>query len=137
MNKKFKVIEGGKTKSAPPVYRIHLELELDHQNREDMIILRDYAKVRKGITRDVLVSSEMTLHALHYVINRVFGWENSHLHHFMLPDEAFQRLTGGTNAPVEFGYTEYDGSFDFRAERSIQGWERHGIERMRQANRGS
>lgn len=76
-----------------------------------MIILRDYAKVRKGITRDVLVSSEMTLHALHYVINRVFGWENSHLHHFMLPDEAFQRLTGGTNAPVEFGYTEYDGSF--------------------------
>lgn len=35
------------------------------------------------IWRDILVPSNLTLADLHYVIQAVMGWENSHLHHFI------------------------------------------------------
>lgn len=78
------------------VLKLHLELLLDHPDPREMGILKKYAKVEKGITRDVLVPDTMTLHALHYVIQKAFGWQNSHLHHFSLPDEVFQMCTKGS-----------------------------------------
>lgn len=77
------------------VLKLHLELFLDHPDSREMEILKKYAKVEKGITRDILVPDTMTLHALHYVIQKVFGWQNSHLHHFSLPEEIFQMCTKG------------------------------------------
>ena len=37
------------------------------------------------IWRRVEVHSGLTLHDLHYVIQNVFEWENSHLYHFLVP----------------------------------------------------
>ena len=31
----------------------------------------------------------------HYALQRLFGWQNSHLHRFVLPEEIYNRLTGG------------------------------------------
>ena len=80
-----------------PRKTIHLHLELDTQYlaAEEKQILRDFGKVSKAISRDILVPSTITLHALHYVIQRAFGWQNSHLHHYELPEETFEMLTRG------------------------------------------
>ena len=75
--------------------QLHLELNCDHLDSQEASILREYGKVNKSLSRDVLVPSSITLHALHYVIQRAFGWQNSHLHHFELPEETFKMLTGG------------------------------------------
>jgi len=37
------------------------------------------------IWRRVEVHSGLTLHELHYVIQCVFNWDNSHLYHFLVP----------------------------------------------------
>lgn len=41
----------------------------------------------------MLVPADMTLHALHYAIMRLFGWQNCHLHHYELPPKTFAHLT--------------------------------------------
>lgn len=76
---------------------IHLHMELDTQylDAEERKILKDYGKTSETISRDVLVPNSITLHALHYVIQRAFGWQNSHLHHYELPEDIFEMLTGG------------------------------------------
>lgn len=38
----------------------------------------------------------MPLHHLHYAIQRLFGWQNSHLRRFILPEETYSSLTGET-----------------------------------------
>ena len=48
------------------------------------------------ITRDILIPSDMPLHNLHYAIQKLFGWQNSHLRRFYLPEEIYNKLTGGT-----------------------------------------
>ena len=77
---------------------LHLHLELTNPNLSEnhKEILQKYGKVERSISRDVLVPSSMTLHALHYLLQRAFGWQNSHLHHFELPEAVFDQLTGGT-----------------------------------------
>lgn len=60
-----------------------------------MLVLRDYAKVKKGIVRKILVPSDISLHKLNYAIQRSFGWQNSHLHQFILPSKVFAELTDG------------------------------------------
>ena len=52
------------------------------------------AKAKKGICRTVLVPGEMSLHAMHYMILRLFGWQNEHLHRFSLSENIFKQLTG-------------------------------------------
>lgn len=84
---------GGIMDTNVNVLKLHLELFLDHPDPREMGILKKYAKVEKGITGDVLVPDTMTLHALHYVLQKAFGWQNSHLHHFSLPEEIFQMCT--------------------------------------------
>ena len=55
----------------------------------------ELAKANKGITREVLVPGEMNLHALHYMIQKLFGWQNSHLHRFSLSQKDFDMVTDG------------------------------------------
>lgn len=69
----------------------------DTRDPEDDVAytLQRYGRVFYGkyITRDILVPEDMLLFALHYAINKAFGWQNSHLHHFELSQEAFEQLT--------------------------------------------
>lgn len=53
------------------------------------------AKAKNGISRTVLVPGEMSLHAMHYMLLRLFGWQNEHLHRYALPKELFGELTDG------------------------------------------
>ncbi|MEE3392732.1 MAG: hypothetical protein VZR00_03335 [Lachnospiraceae bacterium] len=78
------------------VYLLHLELDIDNISDAAYDALQTYGKVEKGISRDVLVSSDISLHELHYLIQRTFGWRNSHLHKFCIPRRDFNRITGGT-----------------------------------------
>ena len=86
------------------VYKLHLklvsssyyceenELDLDEDERAELFRM---GKATDGFSRDVLVSGAMTLHAMHYMIQKLFGWQNSHLHRFSLSDEDFEQITGG------------------------------------------
>ena len=97
------------------VVRLHLELRRDsyysldvdddgHQREEskhrdydeETRVLKTYGQVRYGetISRDILVPSDIPLYALHYAIQRLFGWQNSHLHRYELPPKQFFSLTG-------------------------------------------
>lgn len=72
------------------IFKLHLEL---NTAGADFDALKKYGKVKVGLSRDILVPSDITLHSLHYVIQRLFGWQNSHLHHFELSDELFNKIT--------------------------------------------
>lgn len=43
----------------------------------------------------MLVPADITLHALHYMIQRLFGWQNSHLRQFELTEQDYDRVTEG------------------------------------------
>ena len=45
------------------------------------------------ITRDIVVSDDLPLYALHYVIQRAFGFTNSHLHRFYMDEERVGKFT--------------------------------------------
>lgn len=96
-------------RKAPYAMQLHLELrdsQLNQMDSSEAKILSKYGKVEKSISRDVIVPSSLALHQLHFLINMAFGWTNSHLHNFELPEALFQKLTEGKIveiAPV-FGY---------------------------------
>ena len=71
---------------------LKLRMELNIENA-DIPVLKKYGKVKEGIVREVLAPADITLHALHYVIQKAFGWQNGHLHHFSLPENVFFNLT--------------------------------------------
>ena len=77
------------------VIRLHMELYSDYPDDETTEAFREYGKLEYGdcISRDVIVPGDIPLYALHYVIQRAFGWQNSHLHKFELPEERFGLLT--------------------------------------------
>ena len=77
---------------------LHLELKNDHLDDAEKAILRKYGESSSGdsISRNILIPSDMPLHNLHYAIQRLFGWQNSHLRRFILPEEIYNRLTGGS-----------------------------------------
>lgn len=77
----------------PVAMKLHLELKMPDIKPEEMNILRWHANVKKGISRDIIIPVDMTLHSLHYAIQRMFGWQNSHLHHFSFTEEVFNDLT--------------------------------------------
>lgn len=89
-------------KYIPSVLKLHLEL-VDYRGqsisftKEEQEILRTYAKCNATFSREVLVPAEMSLRSLNYMIQRLFGWQNSHLHSFVLEDELFDRITNGGN----------------------------------------
>jgi len=79
---------------------VHLRLEIKDEHLDDMerAVLRQYGGSSTGdaISRNILIPSDMPLHNLHYAIQRLFGWHNSHLRRFILPGELYNRLTGAT-----------------------------------------
>lgn len=83
-----------------PIRAIHLHLELtdDHLDDDQKRILRKHGRSSTGesISRDILIPSDMPLHHLHYALQRAFGWQNSHLRQFVLPEEIYNSLTGRT-----------------------------------------
>ncbi len=93
----------GKEDMQVPILRLHLELlrdpryeeedELGLYGQEKQTFL-SLAKAQNGISRDILVPADMNLHALHYAIQRLFGWQNSHLHNFSLSEADFEQMTG-------------------------------------------
>lgn len=78
--------------------RLHLELKDEYLSDYQKRMLRRYGESTKDglITRDILIPSDMPLHNLHYAIQRLFGWQNSHLRRFVLPEEIYNKLTGRT-----------------------------------------
>ena len=84
------------TNKRSSVSKLRLELIINKQDRKLMNVLRKYGKVKEGIVREILVPSDISLHKLNYAIQRAFGWQNSHLHQFELPDKTFAELTDGT-----------------------------------------
>ena len=81
--------------------RLHMELMRDDFNQAEAedttYVLKTYGQVKYGdaISRDVIVPDDMPLWALHYMMQKCFGWQNSHLHQFELPREQFERITDG------------------------------------------
>jgi len=96
-------------KKAPYAMQLHLELRdsrLDSMTANEAKILAKYGGVAKSISRDIIVPSTLALHQLHFLINVAFGWTNSHLHNFQLPQSLFQSLTAGKFMEISpvFGY---------------------------------
>ena len=75
------------------ILKFHLELDMEYVGEEEKELLKKHGHMKNSISRDILVPSDITLHALHYVIQRAFGWQNGHLHNFSLPDYVFEELT--------------------------------------------
>ncbi|SDC50489.1 IS1096 element passenger TnpR family protein [Geotoga petraea] len=77
---------------------INLELRSDYLSDYQKRMLKRYGESPDGesISRDVLIPSDMPLHNLHYAIQKLFGWQNSHLRNFRLHSQLFDELTGGT-----------------------------------------
>lgn len=87
------------SESLPPepisVMRLHMELYAENYDENISDILKKYGHVQYGdtISRDMIVPSTIPLYALHYAIQRAFGWQNSHLREFSLPKDRFIELT--------------------------------------------
>ena len=77
----------------PDVLKLHLELNMEYVDEEELQTLRKYGSMNEAISRDILVPADITLHALNYAILRMFGWQNGHLHNFSLPESIFRELT--------------------------------------------
>jgi hypothetical protein len=78
--------------------RLHLELKGEGLTEYQKRMLKRYGESSTGetICRDILIPSDMPLHNLHYAIQKLYGWQNSHLRSFRLPEEVYQKLTRGT-----------------------------------------
>lgn len=74
------------------VYKLRLELLADD---EELEVLRELGHVREKLSRTIVVPSTMQLNQLNYAIQKCFGWENSHLHHFVLSDAKFEEIIKG------------------------------------------
>ena len=75
----------------PPMF-LKLKLELVDDEKADLSALRMYGKAENGFTREILISSDFSLHQLHYAIQRAFGWQNRHPHFFTFPKETIISL---------------------------------------------
>jgi len=86
--------EGSHNKADPIL--LHMELVNERCSDDEKKLLMKYADAteRGTITRDVLIPADMPLHNLHYAIQRLFGWQNSHLRAFRLDEKDYDRLTG-------------------------------------------
>lgn len=78
--------------------RLHLELRSSYLDDNGKIMLKRYGESATGesISRDILIPSDMPLHNLHYAIQKLFGWQNSHLRRFYLHEDIYGNLTNNT-----------------------------------------
>jgi len=81
-------------KKVNPVY-LYIEIDNEKCSSKEIKILKKYAGVKLGetIARIVVVPDDMPLGALHYTIQRLFGWINRYKSSFELPDDIFYDLT--------------------------------------------
>ncbi|MEG1716980.1 MAG: hypothetical protein RR275_09240, partial [Lachnospiraceae bacterium] len=126
--------------ARPIPYAIKLHLELDMEDKalgsNEVGILAQYGKMMNNISRDIIVPGDITLHALHYVINRAFGWQNSHLHSFHpYEDEYNQMIKAGkltdwvklAGMYFRFPCEDYEDIYwddDYKAGISVKNWMR-------------
>ncbi len=88
-----------KVKKPPSLFKLHLELVRDDNgtpirfSTDENALLKQYANFNNGFSRDIIVPADITLHSLHYAIQRLFGWENSHLRQFSLLPKDFTAVT--------------------------------------------
>lgn len=117
----------------PIALKVHLELKLNECSEQELKVLQKYGKMNKTISRDILVPADITLHALHYAIQRLFGWQNEHLHHYAFPDNIFKKVTENkfsrwcSLAGIYFRFPseELDDLYwdeDYMPDRSIKSW---------------
>ena len=117
----------------PIALKLHLELDMADCDERDMKVLRKHGKVKSTISRDIIVPADITLHALHYAIQKLFGWQNSHLHHYEFPEEVFDGLTQGSFARwcslagIYFRFPEEDledlfWDDDYEPNMSVKSW---------------
>jgi len=126
-------------KDIKPI-RIHLELKNTYLSDRQKVMLKRYGESSTGnaIARDIIIPSDMPLHNLHYAIQRAFGWQNSHLRQFILPEKIHKDLTEGTvkgwsdlvgtlyQPPAEGeGDIFWDDDFDPEGSESINSWLRN------------
>lgn len=78
--------------------RLHVELVDPYLSDGERRMLKRYGESSTGgsVSRDILIPGDMPLHNLHYALQRLFGWQNSHLRRFELPPEVYMELTRGT-----------------------------------------
>jgi hypothetical protein len=55
------------------------------------VILKD---IKPPIWRRILIASDVKLHRLHYILQDVMGWDNSHLYQFIVKDGAMRHFYG-------------------------------------------
>lgn len=85
-------------KYIPSVLKLRFEL-VDYDGtsielfEDEKAILNKYAKMRDGFIREAIVPSDMSLNALNYMIQQLYGWQNSHLHRFTLTKDVFNAIT--------------------------------------------
>lgn len=83
---------------TPQMLRLHIELlgfgtSWKEPNAEPDEKLLKAAKAQRGISRDIIVPENMTLHALHYAIQKLFGFLGYHLNNFALSQDDFNLVT--------------------------------------------
>ncbi len=133
MNTKKNIDCLGSKENRLGAFGLHLELDLKDIDDEDLQLLKKYGSMQESISRDILVPSDFTLHALNYAILRMFGWQNGHPHCFSLPEDVFEKLTGNRFrtwselAGVYFRFPSEDfediyWDDDYREGESIRSW---------------
>ena len=90
--------KNGEEKTSNDPIRIRLELTHEYLSDYQKRMLKRYGESSTGesIIRDILIPRDMPLHNLHYAIQKLYGWRNSHLRRFYLPQDRFKKLTNGT-----------------------------------------
>jgi hypothetical protein len=63
---------------------------------------------KPAIWRDILVPSDLTLEALHYVIQTVMGWENCHGHQFIAEKVLYTNETDHINTDDDYGLLDIE-----------------------------
>lgn len=73
---------------------LHLELEMKWIKEDELKVIQEFGglKYGKAISRDILIPYDMPLNALHFAIQKLFGWENSHLRNFTIEKKDLKRL---------------------------------------------
>ncbi len=73
--------------------RLHVELIADF-SEEEKEIMHKYGEMKgETISRDIIVPDDLPLYALHFVIQRAFGFNNAHLHRFTMSQENVEKFT--------------------------------------------
>ena len=93
---------GGQLPFEPmDILRLHIELCNPYRvysvvpvNQSTSDILHRYGGVSHGrtVSCDIVIPSDLPLYALHYVLQKTFGWHNEKRHHFFIPWERIKLL---------------------------------------------